>query len=45
MLPAHKSGHTLDLVLADEFLNVIENVTVEPVSTISNHKIVSFIVK
>ena len=42
---ATQKADTLGLVNANEFSNVIGNVTVEPVSTISDHKIVSSDVK
>ena len=45
MLPTHKSSHTQDLVIANEFSNIIGNVTAEPVKTIIDNKIVSFKVK
>ena len=39
MLPTHKTGQTSDLVLANEFLNIIGNVTVEPVNTYQTTKL------
>ena len=38
----HKSGHILDLVLTNETSNFIGPVKVEPVSTISDHRIIWF---
>ena len=41
----HNSGHILDLVLTDETLNFGGPVKVEPVSTISDHRIIWFKIK
>ena len=40
--PTHDSGHILDLVIADAGNPLINNIAVEPVSTISDHRLISF---
>ena len=38
--PTHKTGHILDLLLAESNSVSFEKVTVEPPSTISDHKMI-----
>ena len=45
MQPIYESGHSFDLVLANEISKIIGNLTVESVNTISDHKNVSIKVK
>ena len=45
MHPTFASGHILDLVITNSSSRLVSDLTVEPVSTISDHRIISFKLK
>ena len=45
MHPTFASGHILDLVITNSSSRLVNDLTVEPVSTISDHRIISFKLK